>query len=121
MGLLECEVRRFQSPALQSYSNFPSQKVNLFGDDSFARPTGIWFGPILMGQILPSSIRNRVGYGFFFKNPKRVQIIFGFYKLKKFKTRPKTQPGYNPVTLKLQKTPYIYIYIAITNPKSHFF
>ena len=39
--------------------------------------------------------------------------------IKKSETRPKTWSEYNPVTLKLQKTPPIYI--VITNPKSLIF
>ena len=65
-----------------------------------------------MGRVLPCSIWNRVGYEFLKKTWSGSRSGLGF--IKKFKTRP----GYNPVTLKLQKTP---IYIAITNPKSLIF
>ena len=43
------------------------------------RPADTRPGPILMGRILPDPIKNRVGYGFFLKNPKRVRIGSGFY------------------------------------------
>ena len=46
----------------------------------FARSAGTRLGPTLMGRILPGPIRNRVGYGFFFKNQKRVQVGSGFYQ-----------------------------------------
>ena len=47
----------------------------------FARPASTRLGPTLMGQVLPGPIRNRVGYGFFFKkNPKRVWVRSGFYQ-----------------------------------------
>ena len=44
----------------------------------FTRSAGIRSGPILMGQILPDPIRNRVGFGFFKKNPNRVRVGYGF-------------------------------------------
>jgi len=44
----------------------------------FARSAGTRSGPTLMGRILPGSIRNRVGYGFPKKNPKRVRVGSGF-------------------------------------------
>ena len=69
-----------------------------------------WPSPTLMGWVLLGPIRNRVEYGFFFfLNSKRVRVL---------SKKSKTRPGYNLVTLKLQKTP---IYIAITNPKSLIF
>ena len=43
------------------------------------RPVDTWFGPTLMGQILPDPINNRVGNGFLKKQkPKWVQVGFGF-------------------------------------------
>ena len=71
----------------------------------FARPTGTRPGPTLMDRVLPNPIRNRVRYGFFFL--KKTKAGSGF--IKKSETRPKTWLGYNPVTLKLQKKPLIYI------------
>ena len=40
----------------------------------FTQSVGTRSGPTLMGQILPDPIRNRVGFGFFKKNPNRVQV-----------------------------------------------
>ena len=68
----------------------------------FARPAGTQPCLTLMGQILPSSIRNRVEYGLKKKkkkpeaSPGRVRVLS-----KKFETRPETQPRYNPIILKL--------------------
>ena len=53
----------------------------------FARPVGTRPGPTLMDRVLPSPIRNRVGYGFKKKNPKWVRVLS-----KKPETRPETQP-----------------------------
>ena len=72
----------------------------------FARFAGTRPDPTLMGRILPGLIRNRVGYGFLKK--KKPEAGPGF--IKKSETRLKTRPRYNPVTLKLQNTPYIYSY-----------
>ena len=70
------------------------------------------FCPTLMGRVLPGSIRNRVGYGFFFK--KNPEVGLGFIK----KIRDSTQdPAWDLAWLKtwhlkLQKCPfYIYSYI----------
>ena len=50
----------------------------------FTRLADIQLGPTLMGRVLPGPIRNRVGYELKKKkkNPKRVQVGFGFYKKK---------------------------------------
>ena len=53
----------------------------------FAWPADTRPGPTLMGRVLPGPIRNRIGYGFFKKNLKRVRVGSGFY-LKKTQTRP---------------------------------
>ena len=45
-----------------------------------ARPAGTRPGPTIMGRILPGPIKNRVGYGFKTKNPKRVWVGSGFWK-----------------------------------------
>ena len=45
-----------------------------------ARPAGTRPSPTLMGRILPDPIKNRVGYGFKTKNPKRVRVESGFWK-----------------------------------------
>ena len=50
-------------------------------------------GQTLMGRILPSLIKKRVGYGFFFflkKNPKRVRVESGFYQKN---PKPDLKPG----------------------------
>ena len=54
----------------------------------FAQLAGTRPGPSLMGRVLPSPIRNKVGYGFKKKNPKWVRVL-----LKKSETRPETRPG----------------------------
>ena len=43
----------------------------------FSRPAGTRPGPTLMGRVLPSPFRNRVGYGFKKKkkNPKQVRVL----------------------------------------------
>ena len=66
-----------------------------------------------MGQILLSSIKNRVRYGFKEKKKsKRVWVGSGFYQ---------KNPKPDPITMKLLKKPP-YIYIAInTNPNSLIF
>ena len=55
----------------------------------WARPVGTRPGPTLMGRILPGSIKNRVGYGFFFKKPEAgpgwVRVLI--------KTQPEPGPG----------------------------
>ena len=53
-------------------------KTLCLGMAIFARSAGTRSGPTLMGRILPGPIRNRVGYGFPKKNPKRVRVGFGF-------------------------------------------
>ena len=69
------------------------------------RPTSTRPGPILMGRILPDPIKNRVGYGFLKKNPKRVRIGSGFYK----KTRNPTRLRPDYIIYKITKLPsYIY-------------
>ena len=40
----------------------------------YARPTGIQSGPTLMGRVLPVQIKNRVGFGFFFKKKKLKRV-----------------------------------------------
>ena len=70
-----------------------------------------------MGRVLPDPIRNRVRYGLK-KNPKWVQVGFGFYQ----KTRDPTQDLAQLETqhLKLQKYPvYIYIFLY-SNPNPSF-
>ena len=67
--------------------------------------------PTLMGWILPGPIKNRVGYGFKKKNPKRVRVRFEFYQKTRNPTR--LRPGY--IIYKITKLPsYIYIYIVKT-------
>ena len=90
----------------------------------FAKPVGTRPSSTLMGRVLPGLIRNRVGYGFLKKNPKRVRVGSRFYQ----KTRDSTR---NPARLKtrypkLQKYPFslslslsIYIYNLTLIP--HFF
>ena len=70
--------------------------------------------PTLMGQILPNPIKNRVGYGFKKKNLKQVWVGSRFYQ----KLSPKPGPNLDsdPVTLKLQKNPYIYIVVNPNHP-----
>ena len=102
----------FSSPSIHEMGESP-----LLGMAIFAQLVGTRPGSTLMGLILPGLIRNRVEYGFKKKkkNPNRIRGLS-----KKSETRPETQPGYNPVFLKLPKNPPIYI--AITNPKiPHFF
>ena len=75
----------------------------------FARPASTRPGPTLMGQVLPGLIRNRVGYEFFFKNPKGVQVGSRFYK-KNPRLDPKPGPNKNPVPWNYKNTIYIYTY-----------
>ena len=55
----------------------------------FTGPADTQPDPTLMGRVLPSPIKNRVGFGFFKKNPKRVQVLV--------KTWP--NPGPDPTRL----------------------
>ena len=75
----------------------------------FARPASTRPGPTLMGQVLPGLIRNRVGYEFFFKNPKGVQVGSRFYKKIQNLTRNLAQ--IKPDFLEIKKIPLIYIVI----------
>ena len=62
-----------------------------------------------MGRILPDPIKNRVGYGFFKKNPKRVRIGSGFYKKTRNPTRNPTRLRPDYIIYKITKLPsYIY-------------
>ena len=67
-----------------------------------------------MGRILPGPIKNRAGYGFLKKNPKRVRVGSGFYQKTRNPTRNPTRikPGY--IYIKLLNYPHIYI---VKNPK----
>ena len=72
----------------------------------FAGPAGTWPNPTLIGQVLPSRIRNRVRYRFFFK--KKPEAGLGFIKKIWNLTR-------NPARIKtrypeITKIPHIYIY-----------
>ena len=40
----------------------------------------------------PGPIKNRVGYGFKKKNPKRIWVEFGFYKKSSSKLDPNLEP-----------------------------
>ena len=53
----------------------------------YIRPADTRPGPTLMGRILPGPIKNRVGYGFFKKNPKRVRVLLKNPKPDPVKTR----------------------------------
>ena len=69
-----------------------------------AQPASTQPGPTIMGRILPGSIKNRVGYGFKTKNPKRVRVGPDFGK-NPTRTRP------NPFKLKIKLLKYLHIYI----------
>ena len=65
-----------------------SKRVFLFlgsklGMAIWARLAGTWSGPTLMGQVLPDPIKNRVGFGFKKKNPKRGRVFSRVRVLKK--------------------------------------
>ena len=68
-----------------------------------------------MGWVLPSPIRNRVGYGL----KKKTQSKFGFYKKKNLKPNPKLGPNKNSIPWNYKNTPYIYTYNLTLIP--HFF
>ena len=87
----------------------------------FARPVGTRPGPTLMDRVLPSPIRNRVGYGFKKKKP---EVGSGFIKKTRDPTRnparlktryPKLQKYPLSLSLSLSLSLYIYIYIYIYN------
>ena len=70
------------------------------------QPAGTRLNPILMGQVLPDPIRNKVGYGF----KKKSKVGLGFIKnppRNSACTRTWTRPGYSEIT----KKPPIYIAI----------
>ena len=71
----------------------------------FTRSADTRPGPTLMGWILTGPFRNRVGYGFLKKNPKRVRVL-----LKKPRPNPRPDP-YKTRYPKLQKYPNIYIFL----------
>ena len=70
------------------------------------RPAGTRPDPT-MGWVLLDLIKNRVGYGFKTKNPKRVQVS--------------SKPDPNPTWLHIKLLNYPYIYIVINNPNSFHF
>ena len=81
--------------------NSDKKQTSRIRDAIFARPAGTRPGPTLMGRILPSPIRNRVGYGFKKKpeaDPGRVWVL---------SKKSETRPGYNPI--KITKKAPIYI------------
>ena len=71
----------------------------------FARPVDAQLNPTLMGRVLPGPIKNRIGFGLKKKPRSGSGSGSSFYK------KPKTRPVYDPVTLKLQKPPLIYIVV----------
>ena len=72
-----------------------------------------------MGQILLSSIKNRVRYGFKEKKKNRNGSRSGPGFIKKTRNPTQIRPDYHEIT---KKPPHIYIYIAInTNPNSLIF
>ena len=79
----------------------------------FTRPAGTRSSPTLMGRILPSLIRNKVGFGF--KNNKKTRIESGL-GLDFGKTSTQTRPVYN--IIKKKKRPR-YKYYSFTS-KNHF-
>ena len=83
----------------------------------FFWPAGTRSGLILMGRVLSGPIRNRVGYGFLKKNPKRVRVL-----LKNPRPDPKPDPDKTRYS-KITKIPllYIYTYHLTLNLISHFF
>ena len=82
----------------------------------FARPADTRPGPTLMGRILPGPFRNRVGYGFKKKNPKRVRVLLKNPDPTRDPTRIKTR--IKPGTQNYKNTLiYIYSYnLTLTNP-----
>ena len=84
-----------------------------------ARPVDTRLGSTLMGQVLPSLIKNRVGFGFKKKkNPKWVWVGFRFLQ-KPSPNQDLSRPSY--IYIQLLKYPHIYINIHIHtysyNPK----
>ena len=61
----------------------------------YARPTDTQSGLILMGRVLPSLIKNRVGFGFFKKKKPEMGLGFG-----KNPVEPEPGPGPDPFKLK---------------------
>ena len=75
-----------------------------------ARSVGTRSGSTLMGRVLPDPIKNRVGFAFLKKNPKRVRVFC--------KTQLEPKPGPDPTRLQVKKITkktllYIYIYIYL--------
>ena len=85
----------------------------LLGMAIFARLAGFtWPRLTLMGRILPSPIRNRVGYGF---KKKKTRSGSGFYQ-KNLKPDPKPGPNKTRFPWNYKNTPYIYSYYLTLNP-----
>ena len=83
-------------------------------DGNFYLTRGTRLSPTLMGRVLPSPIKNRVGFGFLKKTRNGFESGLGFYK-NPARTRTRPDPvKYICIVTKIPSYIYIYIYIDKT-------